>query len=552
MSDPFETAAIRRRVLEAWAASPVRFREDANLEEDLVLGGYRDRVVVEVAQNAADAALRGGVPGRLRLTLAGRTLTASNTGAALDAGGVTGLATLRASAKIDEADGADGTQSPVGRFGVGFAAVLAVCEEPAVLSRAGSVRFSASETLQAVEAAAEHNAGLREESQRREGRMPVLRLPFPADGEPQPGFDTSVVLPLRDDAARDLVRGLLAGIDDALLLALPALAEIVVDVDGEVRTLTAVRDADGVCVVTDGPRTSTWRTVSAGGPIPAELLADRPVEERVRPRWSLTWAVPADGGGEPRRPGTAPVFHGPTPTDEPLGLPALLIATLPLDPTRRRLAPGALTEFLLDRAADAYTGLVRDWPAKTPAMLRLVPGPIADGPVDAELRRRIVSSLSRTEILPAAAAESPDDPAPALLVPRDAVVVAPSSESLVAALEDVIPGLLPSGFERDQAALTTLGVRALGLADVVEALAGLERGPEWWAVLYAALDEVSGHDPRAFDALGALPVPLADGRTVRGLRGTLRPGAGLDSAAIAALAPLGLRIIHPLALGDGT
>ena len=62
-SDPFDTAGIRRRVLAAWAGSPARFREDANAEEDLVRGGYRDRLLVELAQNAADAAARAGVPG---------------------------------------------------------------------------------------------------------------------------------------------------------------------------------------------------------------------------------------------------------------------------------------------------------------------------------------------------------------------------------------------------------------------------------------------------------------------------------------------------------
>ncbi|MDQ1294137.1 MAG: hypothetical protein QG608_2020, partial [Actinomycetota bacterium] len=56
--DPFGTAGIRRRVLAGWTDSPIRFREDANTEEDLALGGYRDRVVVELAQNAADAAIR--------------------------------------------------------------------------------------------------------------------------------------------------------------------------------------------------------------------------------------------------------------------------------------------------------------------------------------------------------------------------------------------------------------------------------------------------------------------------------------------------------------
>src|SRR6185312_8920666 len=111
--DPFDTAALRARVLMAWAESPARFREDANAEEDLVRGGYRDRLLVELAQNAADAAVRAGVPGRLRLELSdadGCVLRAANTGAPLDAEGVEALATLRASAKRDDA-------ATVGRFG---------------------------------------------------------------------------------------------------------------------------------------------------------------------------------------------------------------------------------------------------------------------------------------------------------------------------------------------------------------------------------------------------------------------------------------------------
>src|SRR3954451_12288692 len=135
-ADPFGTAGIRRRVLVGWSADSARFREDANAEEDLVRGSFRDRLVVELAQNAADAAVRAGVPGRLRLELAGGTLRAANTGAPLDAAGVQGLATLRASAKRDEA-------GSVGRFGVGFAAVLAVSAEPAVVSEAGGGRVSA-------------------------------------------------------------------------------------------------------------------------------------------------------------------------------------------------------------------------------------------------------------------------------------------------------------------------------------------------------------------------------------------------------------------------
>src|SRR3954470_22711389 len=231
-ADLFDTAAIRRRVLAAWADSPARFREDANAEEDLVRGGYRDRLVVELAQNAADAALRAGVPGRLRLELTregeGEALRAANTGAPLDADGVQALATLRASAKRDDA----GT---VGRFGVGFAAVLAVSDAPRVVSVDGGIAFSASATAEAVR----ELSGPAAELVRREGQLPVLRLVWPtgADEPPLPdGYATEVRLPLRPDVDPGaLLAAATAGAPD-LLLALPDLVEITV---GDVRVEAA-------------------------------------------------------------------------------------------------------------------------------------------------------------------------------------------------------------------------------------------------------------------------------------------------------------------------
>ncbi|MEE4488636.1 molecular chaperone Hsp90, partial [Streptomyces sp. BE230] len=111
-ADPFGTARLRRGVLDAWGAGPARFREDANAEEDLALGGYRDRLVVDLAQTPADAAARPHGPGRLRLTLhpatatAPAVLAAANTGAPLDATGVESRSPLRASAKREGHDGA--------------------------------------------------------------------------------------------------------------------------------------------------------------------------------------------------------------------------------------------------------------------------------------------------------------------------------------------------------------------------------------------------------------------------------------------------------------
>ena len=94
-ADPFATRRLRDATVAAWVGHPARFREDANTEEDHGRGYYRDRVVVELAQNAADAAVRAGEPGNLLLRLTvgstGAALVAANTGAPLDAQGVASL-----------------------------------------------------------------------------------------------------------------------------------------------------------------------------------------------------------------------------------------------------------------------------------------------------------------------------------------------------------------------------------------------------------------------------------------------------------------------------
>lgn len=554
-ADPFGTARLRRGVLDAWATSPARFREDANAEEDLVLGGYRDRLVVELAQNAADAAARAGVPGRLRLTLRDDVLVAANTGAPLDATGVESLSTLRASAKRDAHDTAIGA---VGRFGVGFAAVLAVTDEPAVVGRHGGVRWSLAEARELAGDTARHSPGLGDEIRRRDGHVPLLRLPFAAEGTAPDPYDTVVIMPLRDPAAQDLAERLLQNIDDALLLALPGLEEVVVEIgDAEVRTLRRRTEEHGVTLEDSREGTTRYRTISHHGPLEPALLADRPVEERLRPHWSVTWAVPVDSGdGTPSRPRTSPVVHAPTPSDEPLGVPALLIASFPLDTTRRHAAPGPLTDFLVERAADAYAELLAAWRPVDAAIIDLVPGPLGKGELDGGLRQAILDRLPRTAFLPPAIEpdHAPDTPTewletsaaenPAALRPRDAEVVEGAGAETVRVLAEVLPSLLPAGLER-RVELRTLGVARVPLTEAVDRLAGLEKDPTWWRSLY---DSLAGVDP---DRLSGLPVPLADGRTTIGPRQVLLPvpdGPTPDdtwAATSDSLARLGLKVAHP-------
>ncbi|MCI2239962.1 hypothetical protein MN205_15920 [Kineococcus sp. TRM81007] len=522
--------------------------------------------MVELAQNAADAAAAAGVPGRLLLRLtddpagdragdragdpaggAGRLL-AANTGAPLDAAGVQGLATLRASAK--RGAGSD----LVGRFGVGFSAVLAVTDAPVVTSTTGAVGFSrtASADLVDVAARAPGGEGLRAEVERRGGHVPVLRLPFAVAAEPPPaGYDTAVELPLRDAAARELAAALLAGVDDVLLLALPALDEVVVEVPGEPRRV--LRDV-----------AERWRVLHRSGRHGAAALAGRGVEERERPAWHLAWALPrtapaatpatdllspAAGASPVAGPG---VLCAPTPTDEDLPWPALLVATLPLGPDRRRVVPGPAADAVLDAAAGAYCDLLVEVAADGGDALPLLPHGVPAGRLDAELRERVLRRAREVPLLPAvegAPEDAGQDAGRLLLRPASAVALRGAGSDdrrLLAALAPSLAGLVAAPRAVDRL-LTDLGVLRLGLADALELLPG-GGSPGTARELFAALLPLAGDGP-AREAMSGLPVPLLDGRTVHGARGVVVPdaasAAALDADAARLLAGHGLRVAHP-------
>lgn len=530
-ADPFGTAALRDSVLAAWRDSPTRFREDANAEDDLRVGGYRDRLLVELAQNAADAAVAGQVPGDLWLRVVdmpdGPELRTANTGAPLDAPGVAALASLRASAKR--------TGNQIGRFGVGFAAVLAVSEAPRVVSATGGVGFSARRTRDAVVG---HDR-LAEFVARRLAEVPVLRLVWPlaADEDPVPdGFTTDVRLPLRpgvDPAA--LLERARADVAD-LLLALPGLHTVRIGDDSWRRD----DRPDGVVAVHGPDGTATWLTRRASGLLGTDELGTLGVEARERPEWSVCWAVPLDGDAP--APLAEDVLHTPTPTDERLSLPARLFATLPVEPNRRRLLPGPATDAVLASAAAEYVTLLRALPGRQRTALVPLPGfPLSE--VDGKLRDAIGGLLSSTAWLPA------QRPAAGDLTPGAAACLDQPDAGLGELLADIVPGLAAWWLAEPAhtPALAGLGVRRLGPADVVAAVSGVDRSPSWWLALYEALSRLPDEGRQRADELGGLPVPLIGGRTAIGPRHVLLPSAELGEL-MAGVDVAGLHIAHPAAV----
>jgi len=556
-ADPFGTAALRAGVLAAWGDSPTRFREDANAEEDLRLGGYADTWFVELAQNAADAARVAGVSGRLRVAVedlreGGSELRVANTGAPLDAAGVMALASLRASAKRDDA-------GSVGRFGVGFAAVLALSDAPRMVTGRGGVAFSAAATADAVR----ELPGPAAELARRGGQLPVLRLVWPTGPEEPPvpdGYATEVRLPLRPGLdPQELLAAAAAAAPD-LLLALPDLVEVAVGELQESHFQATSSLESGFPATTRGPGTTQVvaigerRWLLARGS--AEGLVDTAAEQRERRVRSFCWALPLHPDGRPA-PLAADVLHAPTATAESLGLPARLIADVPLDPDRRRVRAGEGLDAVLRAAADAYLDLVAAVPPAERVALVPAPG-FPRSELDGRLRALLLDVLRAAPWLPAAAGGE--------VAPQDAAVLdLPDADDLPALLADVVPGLLaaPSVWEEGHLHAATgregglpptggratlppdLGVHRIGPAELADRLLGIRRPAGWWRAVYAALEPAAETVPGLLAELRALPVPLADGRTVPGPASVLLP-LGRLPADMPALP--GLHVAHPDAM----
>jgi hypothetical protein len=537
-ADPFDTATLRAAVLDAWRSSPTRYREDANVEEDYARGAYRDRLVVELAQNAADAARAANVPCRMRIRLTDEAMFVANTGAPLSLAGVHSMAAMRASAKADQA---------VGRFGVGFAAVLSVTDAPAIASRDAGVRFSRADTADLMRS----DGDLAPLLQQRE--PPVLRLPFPderttadhiaSDGD----YDTVVVLPWRDVQARELALRSIESIDDALFIALPDLAELVVEVtaaeDTAHRRWSASRD-DETLIVEVNESQRRWRLFETTGRWADADLDEAPFEERGRQTWSLTWAVPVSETG---RPTTSPwsgaddaiarVIHAPTPTDEALALPALLVGDFPVDASRRRLRSDAMANRLIDAAIDSYIEVVRDWATtRDVEALQLVPRPDLVGPIDGRIRLGVREGLMRTPWVRRASDQ-------ALVSPQELVAVEPANDALVQALAPHVSDLVSAAWLPHIGVLRTLGMATRRWSDVWDVLTGMQLSSEAWHDIYSAASELDAA------SLEGLPVLLTSGRLVRDARRCVAsPDTRAEQEVVDALATLGVAVVDPAAM----
>lgn len=480
---------VREATLRAWVDSPTRLREDAATESDLVAAGYRDRLLTELAQNAADAASRAGVPGSLWVELDGSVLTVSNTGRPLDEAGVHALTALRASSKVDVEDGV------VGRYGVGFSAVRSVSDEIELRSRTGSIRFSGRETRDEIE-----RAGLKVP----DSGVPVLRLVWPSEVAPSEGADSEVVLTLRNDVDGPTLLSRMAREAVDLLLELPALSSIRLGEKSFERT-ERVLESGLTEISINGRVWWQYKTARARWIVPVERGVVAPVGEDV--------------------------LRAPTRSDEELSIPAIVVADIAMQPDRRRILPGAPIATL----AQGYAEFVAALPVDQRTALVPLPA-FARSEVDSILREALLKELQENPWLPVLG--EPDR------APQRASVVSGLTDELAELLTDVIGGLVVPELSghRHERALSAVSTHRIGLARIAELLSGLEQQPSWWHRLYAALESLVV-DALSVEELGTLPVPLSDGRVVTGPRTVV---LGVELGESTSAVPW-TRLVHPQA-----
>ncbi|WP_371660229.1 sacsin N-terminal ATP-binding-like domain-containing protein [Streptomyces sp. NBC_00280] len=166
------------RAIDSYRANPNLITEHANHEESIRVGGYSNRTLLELVQNAADAMSGVGEhetgAGRVEIVLDvdRQTLYCANAGRPFSQSGLTAIAHAHLSGKRGD---------EIGRFGLGFKSVLAVTEAPQVFSRSISFEFNSAKAKAAF-------ASIGSTAK----RLPILRTVTRIDAESE--FDKDPIL----------------------------------------------------------------------------------------------------------------------------------------------------------------------------------------------------------------------------------------------------------------------------------------------------------------------------------------------------------------------
>ena len=340
-----EAESCTRKV---YKLSPERLIAEYRREREITRG-YHGREILELLQNAGDAARMAGVPGKVRIVVTSHGLVIGNTGCPFDEGGVQSLQTANLSPKRQR------EAVVIGDKGLGFRSILNWTHSPLISSGELGLAFLpgyAEAVVRGLAAESEYLAQRVTDEREIAGDLIVPRLAFPQwvpDWENhvwpeeeglrsiatacatlrREGFDTAVGMPFSIPQAYHEAVQQIAELKREFLLLVDSIAQLEIQIDGRQVKVWSCDRSDGRCMIREGNQeVSAWTVAAFDGELPGDLLD---TEERTRSRFQLTFAVPDAGQAGP---GCLFCYF---PTDVQIPLPLLVHATVELDETRKHL-----------------------------------------------------------------------------------------------------------------------------------------------------------------------------------------------------------------------
>ena len=383
-----------QRTLKAYAAQPSLVSEQANQEMDTARGGYAHRQVIELIQNSADqiATAQGHGNGRILIRLSPTHLYCADDGAPLTRDGAKALLFSHLSPKRDTVE--------IGRFGVGFKAVLRISDQPAVFSRSGSIQFDRSRA-----------ASRMSKNTPEAPHTPVLRVADPIDAVTESKQDPTL-MSLMDWAVNIVRLPLLPGVEEELEAQINSfraefllfaqhvqqldLRHVHKDRDVETRYLT-LTSAGNTHKLSDNELESIWKVFEREHHLSEEATNDRrSLDDGATVR--IVWAAPRPESNPPQE------FWAYFPTQTSSLVNGILNAPWKTNEDRQSLLPGRYNDELITATADLVANSLRSLFDQTSPGRHLEYLPrreeAGDNPYANRLRRQTYELLQERAVIP--------------------------------------------------------------------------------------------------------------------------------------------------------
>ncbi len=350
------------RFLRGYENDPRRLLSDKGGERN-ASRDYHGREILELLQNANDAAAEKGENSRVRIELSEAGLIVANTGAPFRPGGVTSLVLANLSPKSRDS-------RVIGNKGLGFRAVLNWSNRPIIVSAALRLGF-APEFARAHEARIQH---LLEFLPNKDAvRLPVLLFPAFLDALPdglpdtwyavfrdcekcQQNYDTAIGLPFDGEDGFAEASSQIGALGPEVLLFVKHLDSIEIVVpNAPTRTWEITREGSEAIVSRNQSELKSWTIWPDEGEIPSELVTpDGPS------RYELAIAI----SEQLTSPGRL-FSHFETQVEFPY--PVVCHASFELDQGRNHIVQGPLNEFVLQKLAALHSQVVEEMAEKNGA-----------------------------------------------------------------------------------------------------------------------------------------------------------------------------------------